>query len=508
MAVNQTFHPCENVALDLSAPPFSCLRSNRPVKYTAAALAQPRFLDSYLAFRIGPRHRPDPRRPYASLDVLVLDALKSAHESSRMTLSPRQLMDAVVLFPAKEVSCLLQGRGDELVAPLSELIAAVDAGEEDPADGVDVILGTAFAGCGKAVVDAFCIDHPQESVADCIRRWHDVACVAGCTDETLLYLENAAARMELSLSADRHQSMDVPDGEGVANPSASRSDEAAVALVRELIPDASVESITAALKATGLNVEATVGILLESNGEAGPSSGPNTALVPVGKRTARRREVRDVTATETFTGDKAEEDGGYGWLQSRIDAELARQATIDPDDPRDRTGAYTYLVDAYVHDGPSGMYDDDPDDALLEGEDAVDMPLSSRQFSKRGGESNLTGVSRSRSDVALSGADELYPSDSSNEDDERDSGVEVDSEPVSGECRGQGSGARSSESGGPARGGGGRGSGGRGRDDQGRGRGRGRGRGSSGGAPRGRGGRGGANFRRDAAMRKQSRAGM
>jgi hypothetical protein len=116
MAVNQTFHPCEKVALDPSAPPFSCLLSNRPLKYTAAVLAQPRFFDSYLSFRMGQRHRPDQRRPYASLAILVLDALKSAHESSRMILSPRQLMDAVVLFPANEVSCLVQGRGDELVA--------------------------------------------------------------------------------------------------------------------------------------------------------------------------------------------------------------------------------------------------------------------------------------------------------------------------------------------------------------------------------------------------------
>lgn len=192
----------------------------------------------------------------------------------------------------------------------------------------------------------------------------------------------------------------------------------------------------------------------------------------------------------------------------------------DPDDPREekRVGAYTFLLDGSADDDVDGqdglslpstmdMYNDDPDDAVLEGEEPAGSKAATRPAFLR------TGIDTGSSTEDESGDD--GPRDSRQSAahprrgrggsayglGERGRGAPRGNVPRGGSARGRGRGGvgvGSVGGGDSGSGDSGRGRGGRG----GAGRGGGRGRGA-----RGRGGRG-AHGRRDGAAKKQARAGM
>lgn len=488
-----SFDAADNEFIDYPTP------SKSPVQWMVQpnAAKSPTFLDTYLAFRTPPRLRPNPRRPYACLDVLVADALAAGPR-----LTPLQLLDVALLFPASVAGALISRRAPELADPLRGLRKAVEDGEEDVADAVDVLLGVARAGGADALLDALSSRRDAAEALQCVHKWRLSIALADGGDGD--FVVDAVGKLEKLLEAGGGR--DGALSSSSKQPARADPVAEAEALVREMMPDAGAEAIRDALAATGNNPEAAVGLLLdEADGSAG--------LVPIGKRTERRRHVTKVDASETFTGERAEGDGGYGWLKARMDTEIARQATLDPDDPREekRVGAYTFLLggdddgdeaagmaedDAGA--GLSGMYDDDPDDAVLEGEEPLGKQGAARPAFLR------SGVDAGSSTEEDSDGDD-------------DVGRGVARGPSRGGAAPRGRAGSSAAPGGRGRGaprGNGRGRGRGGGGDVGGGGtdgGRGRGRGGPGGV-RGRGGRGrggrGAHGRRDGAAKKQARAGM
>lgn len=475
------FAASDNVFVDSPTPSFPPL----PWMTNISAVSSASFIDTYLAFRTPPRLRPDPFNPYTCLDVLVAESIKDSPP-----LSALQLLDVVVLFPPRVVRPLIHGRQEEFVAPLQDLRSAVDSGDEPVVDAIDVLLALAMAGAGSAILAALSSTHDIAGALKCMHTWRLSAPAAGDSDCIVEALEN----IELVLRGSKD------DGIGIKWDDPRAGSEAAV---REMMPDASIEAIRDALVAAGNNAEAAVGILLDkAEGSAG--------LLSIGKRTERRKHVMKVDKAETFTGEKADGDGGYAWLKTRMDAEIARQATLDPDDPREekRVGAYTFLLDGSAEDvpneepisssGPMDMYNDDPDDAVLEGEEPLGSKSGARPaFLRAGFETGSSTEDDSEDDGAtevLTGRQRVGASQSVG------SGRDVlrDNASRGGGARGRGRGASGVGRGGAGLVDGGRGRGGRG----GSGRGGGRGRGT-----RGRGGRG-AHGRRDGAAKKQARAGM
>jgi hypothetical protein len=518
------FLPSDNARIDLSAPPLPTQRRVLPTVPFSAA-----FLDSYLAHRSAPRRRSSARAPYATLDVLVAASLLAPE--SPLTLGPAHLLDVLLLFPAGPAAKLLRGREIDLVSVLAGLREAVDSGEEDVADGVDVLLCAVRAGAGAAVMEAFSAGGRQSGVADGIRSWIASGCLRSEDDRS--FVDCALLEIEEMI----HQNgTDPGKSTETSHLIASGKDQVLLEiekLVCEMMPNAAIEDVRTALAHSGNNADAAVGLLLEASA--------TSEMKAVGKRTERRRHIQDLTGADrsTFSGAAAEADGGYSWLQKRIDAELARQATIDPDDPRERVGAYTFLVGGLDHAGAAGgMYDDEPDDAVLAGEEPLARPKVSKSryvTGSVGSTSELSiSVPMSTSTGAAGSWRQNLATDKTDDDngsstDEFSSGDEGDmvagltSQPISARWTHGGSmssrgGFRGGGSDGQARGGGesrGKSSNGSGGGPShgeavgtngpgggdGRGRGRGRGRGTRGGAR-------GAHGRRDCAAKKQARAGF
>lgn len=484
---------------------------------TAHALDNPQFLDTYLAYRTPPRSRPDPQQPYAFLDVLVGGFLKS-----RLTkpLSAAQLLDVALLFPPSVAGPILNGREPDLRALLFELCGAVENCQENVADGVDVLAALARSGVASLVREV--LGNGELSAAETLRRWCVRLEAEAGAEEELAFVKLSCDQIErISSGSSGGASFRVVSANGGSSGDVTSREtlSPAEAAVRGMLPDSSVESIRSTLSAVGGNADAAVWMLL--NGD-----GVHTAI---GKRTGRRRAVKDVRSEQTFSGEAAVEDGGYGWLKTRMDAEIARQAAVDPDDPREdkQRGAYSYLLDGVVEEVETeygdeevrfGMYDDDADDAVLEGEEPLgeEAAAMAKSMYVRGAETGLRQVDRGSSteeDEDIDGSDNPGFGSSIS----RGGGSSSTAGTSTGRGgRGRGRGSAPAPGGGGARGRGrGRGGsvdGGSGSKNTGegsRGSGHGRVRGNRGRGGRGRGGRGGANHgRRDGALKKQSRAGM
>lgn len=187
----------------------------------------------------------------------------------------------------------------------------------------------------------------------------------------------------------------------------------------------------------------------------------------------------------------------------------------DPDDPREekRVGAYTFLLDGSAEDvegeefdsspGAMDMYNDDPDDAVLEGEEPLGSKAAARPaFLRAGVDTGSSTEDESGDDGSADGSVKIASNRSGRGASgslDRGRGGSRGSDSRGGGARGRGRGGAGVGRGGGELGGGGRGRGGRGGSGRGGG---GRGRGA-----RGRGGRG-AHGRRDGAAKKQARAGM
>lgn len=301
------FTAADNEFVDYPTPSFPPV----PWMTQSTAVSSPFFIDTYLAFRTPPRLRPDPRHPYTCLDVLVAESIKISAPVSTL-----QLLDVALLFPPSVARPLIDRRLGELTSPLQDLRKAVEAGDEPVADAVDLLLAVTVAGGSCALLAALSSDRDAAEVLKCLHAWRLSAPAAGRDGE---FVVGALHKIELVLRGSGGDSSGGnPAMQGRVD-SLAESEKA----VREMMPDASLEAIRDALGAAGNNAEAAVGILLD---EAEGSEG--SGLVAIGKRTERRRHVAKVDKAETFTGGKADGDGGYAWLKSRMDAEIARQATL------------------------------------------------------------------------------------------------------------------------------------------------------------------------------------
>lgn len=268
-----------------------------------SAVRSPSFIDTYLAFRTPPRLRPDPCNPYTCLDVLVAESIKDSPPLSAM-----QLLDVALLFPASVVRPLIDRRLEEVIGPLQDMRRAVDAGDEPVADAIDVLLAMAVAGGRSSVLAAFSSTQDVAEALKCMHTWRLSAPAAGKDGD---FVVEALQRIERLLRRRDN------DGSGDKRADSRAESEAAVL---EMMPDASLEAVRDALAASGNNAEAAVGLLLDEAEGSG--------LITIGKRTERRKHIRKIDDVDTFTGDKADGDGGYAWLKSRMDAEIARQATL------------------------------------------------------------------------------------------------------------------------------------------------------------------------------------
>lgn len=536
----------DNARIDRSLPPLTIPAHLQSTK----TLSTNEFLDSYLALRSPPCRRPDPHRPYTAFDVLIFRNLQKALQTGRLHLSGNQLLDAALLFPPDRVRDILLDRADDITSPLCDLCNAVESGSENASFVVQTILNLVQAGAGTAVKNALSKKYGDNKYISALRRWvngHDMSSPNDMAIEQKDDIRNAVDEIErllplsLDISSDSNQQMPLAEKEQ---------------MIRNILPETNIDDVRAALIQANDNPETAVSILLGEIGDqthaAGSSSTPQVRAI--GKRTEKRRHVRDVRDMETFSGEPAEPDGGYGWIEKRISAEMARQATIDPDDPRDHTGAYTFLVDGMVQGGAGGMYDDDPDDTVLDGEALSGADDADRYWESADGTSaappssvpNSVERGRSKVDNARQG-ERLFDMEISEfgpGDDDEESKIRSDSRmagshsqtsdeapPAADGSSGRKDSGRSSRGGGRGRGDSRRQEGlvkaapdrasiqrverdeehrqelGKGRG-RGLGRGLGRGHGRGRGRGRGRDSRGGREGRRDAAAKKQSRSGF
>lgn len=293
------FAASDNAFIDYPTPSFAPV----PWRTGKSAVSSASFIDTYLAFRTLPRLRPDPCNPYACLDVLVAESIKDLPP-----LSALQLLDVAVLFPPSVVRPLIDSRVEEFIGPLQDLRSAVDGGDEPVADAIDVLLAVAMAGGSSAVLAALSSTNDVAGALQCMHTWRLSAPVTGRDSD---FIVEALGKMELVLRGSKGGGSEDKRDDSRAGPEAA---------VLEMIPDASIEAVRDALVATGNNAEAAVGLLLDE-AEGG-------SLLTIGKRTERRKHVTKIDKADTFTGDKADGDGGYAWLKSRMDAEIARQATL------------------------------------------------------------------------------------------------------------------------------------------------------------------------------------
>lgn len=480
----------------------------------------PLFIDTFLANRTAPRLRPDPSNPYQCFDVAVGRIV-----SKQNSFTPSQLLDVALLFPASLAKPLIRGHPD-LNGILLELCAAAEDHISDIADAVDVLVCLSRAGAAAIVWKA--LGSGSVPAADLLRRWR-VRLEAHGGGE-IDFVARACEEIEI-LSRPTLSGRTTATSAPVAGSSTGEVLSSAEAAVRAMLPDASLDAVRSSLSAGGGNADAAVWMLLDSG----------NVPAAIGKRTGRRRLVLDVKKSSTFSGETGDKDGGYGWIKARMDAEMARLAAVDPDDPRNekQRAAYSFLLDGVLEevevlDGEviAGMYDDDVDEgALLYGEEPLEDEAGALA------KSMYTGRPHGGDDGSSSDADDGGDAREKNMrgGDIQDGGARTNMSDTSRDGRGgsqifgsafrggtqrgtAGSGVGVSGGGGVSGRGRARGNGGRTRAEiavdsgfqsqsvEGVVRGRGRGRGVR---DRGRGWRGRANHgRRDGALKKQSRTGM
>lgn len=478
------FHPSDNFFLDQLLPEVQPAHVPGWMA-TVGSISSSAFIESYLAYRSPPRLRPDPRRPFSLFDALVGEAVVCGPR-----LSPAHLLDAVVLFPKEVASCLLEGRRDDLVDELRELRSAVDGKEGTVVDALDVIANVARAGGKNIVIAALTTTQRVADVGTCLLRWRENSRMANLNEEELSFISRTCVEI-LMLLATENERCDIES------------------LLLEMAPCATNEQVNQALARAGTNSESAMIALLDQGSE-----NTSARLKPIGKKMGRLRHVHNVHDSETFSGVQAEPDGGYKWLQDRIEAEMTRQESIDPDDPREskRLGPYTFLVAGALENGCEQhyMYDDDPDDALLVGETEIDVgPANFAASYGQKGWNSQTNMTAARSNSGTSSENEHDTDGEDASNWPRNSACRFADRKAPKDGKGDGTFWREEENtsvqqgrgnenqalgvrGGP-------------RGSRGRSRGRGRGRGSF-----GRGGRRGApnHDRREASARKQARGGF